>query len=154
MDTQVVTEGPLAAWSEALSAELVRLGYTRRTAASHMSLVRGLSKWMEQHQVGAADITPGLLEEFFQERTRAGWMVPAHREDAVVVARLPPAAGREHPYDAALSAIQAEGTARSLPGVIWPTREVSRRTPPTTTPERRGNSWQNTVAAASPCWST
>jgi len=56
----------LAAWSEAFSAELVRLGYAKRTTALQMSLVSGLSWWMEQRELGAEDISPEVLEEFLR----------------------------------------------------------------------------------------
>jgi integrase/recombinase XerD len=70
-------EGSLAPWAGGFSAELERLGYSRRTAATLTGLAERLSRWMEQRGLDVTDLTAEVLDDFTATvRAQGGWFQP------------------------------------------------------------------------------
>lgn len=58
-------KGPLAPFADEFRAELDRLGYTENTREYKINQVAGLSRWLDSHGLGVADITEARVEAFF-----------------------------------------------------------------------------------------
>src|SRR2546429_10027697 len=57
-------EGPLAPWAPGMAERLTALGYTPRLVERHLHLAGGLSKFLHRRGLGAADVEPGVIEQF------------------------------------------------------------------------------------------
>lgn len=71
--SKVVVVGPLAPFAEGFKARLEELGYTPLSAVNSMRLVVHLSRWLDACGLTAADLSSGLLEQYFRERRMAGY---------------------------------------------------------------------------------
>jgi integrase/recombinase XerD len=65
--------GPLGWHVEGFSAELVRLGYSPRTARDHGYVLAQLSIWLEAGQLSPSQLTESVLERFAGWRRRQGY---------------------------------------------------------------------------------
>jgi len=68
-------DGPLGPMASGIAEELKRLGYAERTADRQMSLVAGLSRFLQRRGVSTDEVNPGLVAEFcatLSEKSR-GW---------------------------------------------------------------------------------
>lgn len=63
----LVPDGPLAEWVRPFQQEMVRLGFTARTAQDNAYVMASLSRWMVQARLGPERLGAVGLEEF------AGW---------------------------------------------------------------------------------
>ncbi|MDQ6909169.1 MAG: site-specific integrase [Actinomycetota bacterium] len=63
----MVMEGPLAPWSSAMAGQLKTLGYAPSTAANQMQLVARLSRFLQARDLGASELSPAVVEEFFKD---------------------------------------------------------------------------------------
>jgi integrase/recombinase XerD len=57
-------EGPLAPWAPGMAETLTALGYTPRLVERHLHLAGGLSKFLHRRGLAAADVEPGVIEQF------------------------------------------------------------------------------------------
>ena len=57
--------GPLELYARDFGAELLRLGYTRVSAAFQLRLMAHLSRWLVEESAKIAELTPGVIERFF-----------------------------------------------------------------------------------------
>jgi site-specific recombinase XerD len=94
-------EGSLGPWAGELLAELDRLGYTPRTAATLMGLAERLSIWLEDRELDVAVLTADVVEDFVRAvRAGGGWFQPTTKSlvwlidclRAIGVAPTPPTA--------------------------------------------------------------
>ena len=95
-------EGPLAPWAPGMAETLTALGYTPRLVERHLHLARGLSKFLHRRGLAAADVEPGVIEQFVAAlRAKNSSGRPTARSLAWLVDYLsqlgvaPPAAHRE-----------------------------------------------------------
>src|ERR1019366_1650391 len=65
--------GPLAWHVEGFSAELVRLGYSPRTARDHGYVLAQLSIWLEAGHLSPSQLTESVLDRFARWRRRQGY---------------------------------------------------------------------------------
>jgi len=65
-------DGPLAAFTDGMRAGLAAQGYARDTITDHVHLLAGLSGWLGDRKLTAADLTEGAVEEFAADRRRRG----------------------------------------------------------------------------------
>ncbi len=65
--------GPLAPFKEGFAEELRRLGYTPRSAQTHLRLAAHLSRWLAAEGLGARDISPAQVGRFLGDRRGAGY---------------------------------------------------------------------------------
>jgi integrase/recombinase XerD len=79
---RVRVAGPLAAFADGFDAELERLGYSRFTAEAQLQLMAHISGWLENHGLGAAQLTAARVEEYLVYR-RAGGHVHRHSPRAL-----------------------------------------------------------------------
>ncbi len=64
--------GPLEPFGCGFGRELLRQGYNRSTAVSHMRLMAHLSRWLLKEGLGAHDLRPSEIERFLAARRAAG----------------------------------------------------------------------------------
>jgi site-specific recombinase XerD len=72
----MVIEGPLAPWVAGMAARLGELGYAPGSTRNQLALVAKLSRFLEQHGLGAYDISPVVLEQFCSSIGRGGRSAP------------------------------------------------------------------------------
>ena len=65
--------GPLELYARDFGAELLRLGYTRVSAAFQLRLMAHLSRWLVEESAKIAELTPGVIERFFSARRATGY---------------------------------------------------------------------------------
>lgn len=65
--------GPLASYAEGFRDELVRVGYTPRTARDHTYVLAHLSRWLDQEGLEPANLTPQMVDRFALARRHAGY---------------------------------------------------------------------------------
>ena len=65
--------GPLELYARDFGAELLRLGYTRVSAAFQLRLMSHLSRWLVEESAKIAELTPGVIERFFSARRATGY---------------------------------------------------------------------------------
>lgn len=65
--------GPLASYVPGFLAELKRQHYADWSATSYLGVMAHLSRWLDQHQWLAVNLTPSRIEEFVTERRRQGY---------------------------------------------------------------------------------
>jgi integrase/recombinase XerD len=96
-------EGPLAPWAPGMAEILTALGYTPRLVERHLHLAGGLSKFLHRRGLAAADVEPGVIEQFvaaLRAKNSSGrptarslsWLVDYFRQIGVAT---PPDAPRE-----------------------------------------------------------
>ena len=86
--TRVATKGPLLPYVAGFAEDLARQGYADRTVDGTVRLISHLSHWLADRGRGAADLTPGLLEQFLQARREAGHHARSARAFAPLFAHL------------------------------------------------------------------
>jgi integrase/recombinase XerD len=64
--------GPLAEVAGAFGEALAGKGYSARSAGELMGLAAKLSRWLQSRDLGIADVTAAVIEEFFAARRRDG----------------------------------------------------------------------------------
>jgi integrase len=69
----LVPEGPLAEWVRPFQAEMVRLGYTERTAQENAYVMACLSRWLGCRELAPEELGAAELEEFVQRRRELGY---------------------------------------------------------------------------------
>lgn len=82
--SRVLVTGPLAPFAETYRGELLRRGYTRRSAVNELRQVARLSRWLADRELGVERLDRERVEEFsaFQRadgRHRAQWSRPGLR---------------------------------------------------------------------------
>lgn len=82
--SRVLVTGPLAPFAETYRRELLRRGYTRRSAVNELRQVARLSRWLADRELGVERLDRERVEEFsaFQRaggRHRAQWSRPGLR---------------------------------------------------------------------------
>lgn len=65
--SQVVMIGPLVPWLDGFAAELAGQGYQEGTAMLLMRLARRLSSWLEDHELGSADLNAEMVGAFLND---------------------------------------------------------------------------------------
>jgi integrase/recombinase XerD len=65
--------GPLALQAQGFWGELTGVGYTPRTARDHLYVLAHLSRWLADEGLGAAELTPPVVEAFLRARRGAGY---------------------------------------------------------------------------------
>ena len=65
--------GPLALLAQGFWGELTGVGYTPRTARDHLYVLAHLSRWLAEEGLGAAELTPPVVEAFLRARRGAGY---------------------------------------------------------------------------------
>jgi integrase/recombinase XerD len=70
---RVRVSGPLGAYRDGFAEELARRGYTAGSAQRQVLLLAHLSRWLDSRGLGAADLTPGRVEEFLEVRRAEGY---------------------------------------------------------------------------------
>lgn len=78
MDTKckVRVTGPLAGHAAMFHAELIAAGYAPRSAQTHLLLMRGLSRWLDDEKVVSPPLTIGRINEFLHENRERGARFP------------------------------------------------------------------------------
>lgn len=71
--SRVRVSGPLARHAIALGDQLLLGGYPPERAVRHVQLLAQLSRWMEAHGVGEAELSEQRLGEFLDARRAAGY---------------------------------------------------------------------------------
>ena len=61
-------QGPLAGWLDAFAVWVKTQGYAPRTAHGKVLLAARFSKWLEQEEIGVADVTPDHTDRFLRYR--------------------------------------------------------------------------------------
>ncbi len=77
--SRVRVTGPMAGFADGYRAELEDREYAPATVALKLQLMAELSRWLEARGLGAGDLTPGRVEEFFamrRERVRVLFVSP------------------------------------------------------------------------------
>ena len=69
----LVPDGPLAEWVRPFQQEMVRLGFTARTAQDKAYVMVCLSRWMRQNGLAPAQLGAAELEEFVGWRRDRGY---------------------------------------------------------------------------------
>ena len=69
----LVPDGPLAEWVRQFQMEMVRLGYTARTAQSNAYVMACLSRWLDQRGLAPGQVGAVELEQFVQRRRELGY---------------------------------------------------------------------------------
>ena len=64
--------GPLAEFAPGFVRELERVGYTPLSAALQVRLAAGLSRWLADRGLGAADLSAAMVEQFVADRRAGG----------------------------------------------------------------------------------
>jgi len=64
--------GPLALLADGFGAELERLGYSRFTVEAQLQLMAHVSGWLEDHGLGAQQLTAARVEEYLVYRRASG----------------------------------------------------------------------------------
>lgn len=64
--------GPLAPFANELAARLRRAGYTPLSTASVLRLCSHLSRWLAENDLDAGDLSPAVVERYFDHRREAG----------------------------------------------------------------------------------
>jgi len=97
----LIPDGPLAEWVRPFQNELVRLGFTARTAQGNAYVMACLSRWMRQEGLAPAQLGVAELEEFVARRRELGYrrwlsmrslakMLAFLREAGAIPASAPP----------------------------------------------------------------
>ena len=71
--SRTVVSGPLARFAEGFVVELSARGYTPGSAHAQMCLMAHVSRWLETEGLGAAELSPIVVERFLATRRAAGY---------------------------------------------------------------------------------
>jgi hypothetical protein len=136
--SMVRVTGPLAGHAEGFRAELIRRGYTPRTARDNVYVLAHLSRWLGAEHVEPSGLTPLVVERFLRARRGAGyrrWLTTGSlrallgylREVGVAPVWQPPAA--EGPVEELLDAYRRylRVERRLAPRTVCINEEVARR---------------------------
>src|SRR5260370_21468123 len=91
----VRVSGARSAYRDGFAGELAGQGYTAGSAQRQVLLLAHLSRWLDTRGLGAADLTPGRVEEFLQARRAAGYALELSQRGLLPLLgdlRRPPAA--------------------------------------------------------------
>ncbi len=69
---KVRVTGPLSSRAHGFATELVRAGYSPRTARDHVYVLAQLSRWLDGQRLAAAELTPEVVDRFVAARDTAG----------------------------------------------------------------------------------
>jgi integrase/recombinase XerD len=69
----LVSSGPLVAYEAGYVRWLVERGYRPGAVADRLGQFRALSRWLGTHRLPVADLDPGQVEEFLDDRRAAGY---------------------------------------------------------------------------------
>jgi integrase/recombinase XerD len=83
---RVGVSGPLEPFAVGFAAELSGLGYTPRASVFQLQLMAHVSRWLDGEGLGAADLTPVVVERFVVARRGAGYAL--HRSPRALVPLL------------------------------------------------------------------
>jgi len=82
-------QGPLASYASGFRAELARLGYARRSAATLIELTGQLSDWLDEQDLDVNGLTPEAVERFLHAREETcGWFRPTAKTLASLLGYL------------------------------------------------------------------
>lgn len=70
---RVRVTGPLASYRDGFAEELIAVGYKPECAARQVQLMAHMSRWLQGQDPDAADLTPGRVEEFLDQRRAEGY---------------------------------------------------------------------------------
>lgn len=70
--SRVRVSGPLAVLAPGFIGELERVGYTPLSATLQVRLVAGLSSWLAVRELGVADLSAAVVEQFVEDRRAGG----------------------------------------------------------------------------------
>lgn len=79
----LTARGPLTATIDELSSWMTGQGYARTMVPQVLGVARGLSAWMDDHNLTTTDLTPSVLNDF---QTHYGPTTPGH---TIVTVRIP-----------------------------------------------------------------
>lgn len=79
----LTARGPLTVTINELSSWMTSEGYARTMVSQILGVARGLSAWMDDHNLATADLTPNVLDDF---QTHYGPGAPGH---TIVTTRIP-----------------------------------------------------------------
>jgi integrase/recombinase XerD len=136
--SMVRVTGPLAGHAEGFRADLIRRGYTSRTARDNVYVLAHLSRWLGAGHVGPSELTPLVVERFLRARRGAGyrrWLTTGSlrallgylREVGVAPVWQPPAA--QDPVEELLDAYRGylRVERRLAPNTVRINEEIARR---------------------------
>ncbi len=87
--SDVSMQGPLASYASGFRAELARLGYARRSAATLIELTGQLSDWLDEQDLDVNGLTPEAVERFLHAREETcGWFRPTAKTLASLLGYL------------------------------------------------------------------
>ena len=69
----VRVSGPLSPFAHGFATELVRAGYSPRTARDHVYVLAQLSRWLTGERLAAVELTPEAVDRFLLDRRAAGY---------------------------------------------------------------------------------
>jgi integrase/recombinase XerD len=70
---KVRVAGPLSSQAHGFATELIRAGYSPRTARDHVYVLARLSRWLDDEGLAAAQLTPQVVDRFLLTRRAAGY---------------------------------------------------------------------------------
>jgi hypothetical protein len=76
----VRVDGPLGPYARGFREELVELGYTSRSAQTHLLLMAGLSRWLEGVRLELDALTTARAAEFLSAHRADGHRFPRSAE--------------------------------------------------------------------------
>src|SRR5713101_8278405 len=71
--SRVRVTGPLEVYVSGFGSELARVGYTENARADQLRLLAHLSRWLVSEGLGAAELTPTVVDQFLKARQAAGY---------------------------------------------------------------------------------
>ena len=139
---RVRVTGPLAPFKAGFAEELRRLGYTPRSAETHLRLAAHLSRWLTAQGLDAHELSPAAVQSVLGRSPRRRLHTPHLGQEPGAAARLPAGAGCRAGTPACPAADgPAGGAALALPALPHPPSEASKRRPLGTTRARSARSW-------------
>jgi integrase/recombinase XerD len=73
--------GPLASYAPQFRGQLLGLGYSPASAATHLGLMAQLGRWLGAERLSPADLTPERVEEFLAVNRAQGHRFPKSSRD-------------------------------------------------------------------------
>lgn len=111
--------GPLEPYAEQFAGRLADRGYTPLTRVPHLQVMTHLSKWMAARQLGVAELSAALVDEYLGQRRGDGYAVFRTRKRLAPLLEVLAAAGAPlNEPDPPVSAVDAllDGYAKFLLG--------------------------------------
>jgi integrase/recombinase XerD len=84
----VVAGGPLSGYEAELRAQMQRYGYAPLSVTGAVRVLRGLSRWLDEREVGPTELTAAVFEQFLAARRRSCRNTAAARRWSTVVRRF------------------------------------------------------------------